>query len=183
MRKLHFINQAKETGLIQKLIYQMKRKHVDFTDPNETLMLTVSPDFSGIVSTILSHGVSTNGQAMYSDCIHVPDPGEEPDLYRTRLKETFEYVRQKYEGGCYSKFILCEAGVISGRNYLWLVEDLKELGVPSENILTVALLENTESKFKCDLVGEYYNNNEQDLCFWWENPNRAFDDFSSKESN
>ena len=150
---------------------------------SETLMLTVSPDFSGIVSTMLSHGISTNGQAMYSDSIHVPDPGELPGLYRQRLSETFEYIRRRYEGNCYTKFILCEAGVISGRNYLWLVDDLQRLGVPRENILTVALLENTESKFKCDLVGEYYNNDEQDLCFWWENPNKAFGDFSDAESN
>ena len=182
MRKLKFINQAEELGNIQKLIYQMKRKHSKFTDADDTLMMIVSPDFSGIVSTILSHGVSSYGKAMYSDVIHVPDPGEQPDFYRERLKQTWEHTITRYEGGRYSKFILAEAGVISGRNYIWLVDTLQELGVAREDILTVALYENSHSKFKCDLVGEYYDNETEDLCFWWEQPNTAFGDFSSEES-
>lgn len=183
MRKLKFVNQAEELGNIQKLIYQMKRKHREFTDADSTLMLIVSPDFSGIVTTILSHGVSDKGQAMYSDVIHVPDPGENPEVYKNRLLDTWHQIKQKYGGGEYTNFVLCEAGVISGRNYDWLEKTLNEdLGVPLENILTIALYQNTGSIFQCDLVGEYYNNEKEDLCFWWEQPNRAFGDFTDKES-
>lgn len=183
MRKLHFIDQSTETAMAQKLIYQIKRKHPEFMDAENTLMLTVSPDFSGIASTIISHGISTEGTAMYSDCIHVPDPGEEVEFYRKRLQDSWKSISTKYEGTSYTKFILCEAGVISGRNYLWLVDELVSLGVQYTDILTVSLFENTHSEFKCDVVGQYYDNDTQDLCFWWEQPNRAFGDYSDNESS
>ena len=182
MRQLHFISQAEETAMAQKLIYQIKRKALKFMDAENTLMLTVSPDFSGIASTIISHGISTEGTAMYSDSIHVPDPGEDVEFYKQRLRNTWNHIISNYDGSKYTKFILCEAGVISGRNYNWLVNTLQELGVSSSDILTIALYENTHSEFKCDLVGQYYDNNTQDLCFWWEQPNRAFGDYSDKES-
>lgn len=182
MRKLYFIDQATETAMAQKLIYQVKRKFPEFMDAENTLMLTVSPDFSGIASTIVSHGLSTQGVAMYSDSIHVPDPGEDVEFYRQRLINTWDHISLNYDGSRYTKFILCEAGVISGRNYLWLVDQLHQLGVQYTDILTMSLFENVHSMYKCDVVGDYYDNNEQDLCFWWEQPNKAFGDFSDEES-
>jgi len=182
MRRLHFISQPVETAMAQKLVYQIKRKYPKFMDAENTLMLTVSPDFSGIASTIISHGLSTQGVAMYSDSIHVPDPGEDPEFYKERLRDTWKHISANYDGSKYTKFILCEAGVISGRNYGWLVDELVSLGVQYDNILTVSLFENAHSIFKCDLVGDYYDNEVQDLCFWWEQPNKAFGDYSEQES-
>ena len=182
MRRLHFIDQSTETAMAQKLIYQIKRKHQEFMDAENTLMLTVSPDFSGIASTIISHGLSTQGTAMYSDSIHVPDPGEDVEFYKQRLRDTWHHTCANYDGSKYTKFILCEAGVISGRNYKWLVDELVSLGVQYKDILTVSLFENKHSMFKCHVVGDYYDNDIQDLCFWWEQPNKAFGDYTNNES-
>ena len=38
--------------------------------------------------------------------------------------------------------------------------------------MTVTLYENIHSKFKSDFVGEYYDNDIEDLTFWWERENR-----------
>jgi hypothetical protein len=38
-------------------------------------------------------------------------------------------------------------------------------------IITVALFENISSKFESDYVGEYYDNEFEDLTFWWEKEN------------
>jgi len=183
MRNLLFISRDRELANIQKLIYNFKRFDRDWVD-EQTLMLMVSPDFSGIVSTIMSHGLSVEGKRMmYTDVIHVPDPTEDQQKFKDRLRRDFPTIRQSFEDTPMEKFIIAEAGVISGRNYVWIYDMLtKEFNVPQENIRTVALFENKHSQFKCDYVGEYYDNETQDLCFWWEKPNEAFGDYTSNQS-
>ncbi len=70
-----------------------------------------------------------------------------------------------YEFYPYKTVILVEAGVITGGNYTFMVNHLIELGF---NIVTVALFENEHSKFKCDVVGEYYDSKVQELEFYYE---------------
>jgi len=38
-------------------------------------------------------------------------------------------------------------------------------------ILTLTLFENIHSKWKSDFVGEYYDDEIEDLTFWWERDN------------
>lgn len=182
-RKLKFVGQAEETKNILKLAYNMKRYEPEWFDES-TLMIMVSPDFSGIVTTILAQQLSgDSGEIMYTDCIHVPDPDENVELFKDRLRAEWPRIERGFEDTKYEKFILAEAGVISGGNYCWLTEMFtKEFGISPENIRTVALYENIHSKFKCDYVAEYYDNEQEDLCFWWEKPNAAFGDFSRKMS-
>ena len=47
----------------------------------------------------------------------------------------------------------------------------KRLGMKAP-IITLTMFENIDSKFKSDLVGEYYNDKTQDLTFWWEKENK-----------
>lgn len=182
-RKLKFIGQAEETKNIQKLAYNIKRFDKDWID-DQTLMLMVSPDFSGIVTTILAQALSgDDGEIMYTDCIHVPDPDEDLNKFKFRFQQEWAYIKTGFEEKPYHKFILAEAGVISGGNYTWLTDMMiNSFGVPRENIRTVALYENIHSKFKCDYVAEYYDNETEDLCFWWEKPNAAFGDYSEQSS-
>ena len=62
--------------------------------------------------------------------------------------------------------LLVEAGVIRGGNYTFVDKYLKERGVT--NIYSVAMFENKDSVYKSNYVGVYYDNNTQDLTFWWE---------------
>ena len=183
MRALHFISRDRELAGIQKLIYNFKRNDWDWID-DQTLMLMVSPDFSGIVTTILSHGLSKHkNRTMYTDVIHVSDPTEDKQKFKDRFDEEFATTIKGFEDIPYNKFIVAEAGVISGSNYVWIWDKMtNKFGIPPENIRTVALFENIHSAFKCDYVGEYYDNETQDLCFWWEQPNVAFGDFSKNQS-
>jgi hypothetical protein len=178
-KSLLYVSQADELAGIQKLIYEFKRKFPDWVEHKETLMLMVSPDFSGIVSTLMAQALSDDdGNIMYTDVIHVPDPGESPDVYMQRLREQWKYTLVAGHGLENKKFILVEAGVISGRNYNWIVDMMtNDFDVPRENIITVALWQCVLSEHKCDLVANYYDCYNEDLCFWWEKPNRAFGDF------
>jgi len=70
----------------------------------------------------------------------------------------------------YSNYLLVEAGVIRGGNYIWLTNLLKEMVVG--DIVTAAMFENVNSKFKSDVVANYYDDDEQDLTFYYEKPNK-----------
>ena len=67
--------------------------------------------------------------------------------------------------------VLVEAGVIRGGNYTKVVDLIRRFLCIEEKIVTVALYENINSKFKSDFVGEYYDDNVEDLTFWWERDN------------
>ena len=62
--------------------------------------------------------------------------------------------------------------MIRGGNYefvtLWMKKHLG-LRIP---IITLTMFENIDSKFKSDIVGEYYDDKTQDLTFWWEKHNK-----------
>ena len=60
---------------------------------------------------------------------------------------------------------MIEAGVIRGGNYSWIMQ------IMNINAHTVALCENVYSAFKSDFVSLYYDDTQEDLHFWWEQPN------------
>jgi hypothetical protein len=56
-------------------------------------------------------------------------------------------------------------------NYTFLSNFLEEyLGI-KDDVFYLSLFENQGSIFKSDFVGEYYDNETQDLTFWWEEDN------------
>lgn len=179
MKDLLFVSRDRELSNIQKVIYQIKQTpdyHDGWFDPTKTLMLMVSPDFSGIVSTIVSHALTVDGECMYTDVIHVPDPDEDRSIFQTRLRKTLHDIMTGFEPTPYENFILCEAGVISGNNYTWVHKMMNEFGISDNSIKSIALFENKHSVYKSDFVGEFYDAQTQDLVFWWEQPNSAFGD-------
>lgn len=162
-KELLFISQDKEMALIQKLIYQMQMADLDI-DPSDTCFLMVSPDYSGIVTQHLSHGLSLNGEIYHIEAVNVPFPDEDKKPYQINFEINFaDWVID------WRNFVLIEAGVIRGGNYTWITKVMEKF--TQKNYYSVALLENVHSNFESDFVGEYYNDMTQDLHFWWERPN------------
>jgi uncharacterized protein with ParB-like and HNH nuclease domain len=62
-----------------------------------------------------------------------------------------------------------ESGVIRGGNYTFVTDFLNE-NYYNEN-KTASMFENVGSAFKSDFVAEYYDNEIQDITFWWEKKN------------
>ena len=72
----------------------------------------------------------------------------------------------------FKSIIFVEAGVIRGGNYSHIIDWVKKRLEPSKKLITLTLYENMGSKFKSDFVGEYYNDEIEDLTFWWEKENK-----------
>jgi len=162
-KDLLFISQDKEMALIQKMTYMIEMSEWDI-DPSKTCFLCVSPDYSGVVTQHLSHALSKNRECYHIEAVNVPFPDESVEKY----KEDFSFNMTEWVLE-WDNFVLCEAGVIRGGNYTWITEVMEQFS--QKNYYTLSLCENVGSKYKSDLVSLYYDDNVEDLHFWWERPN------------
>ena len=166
IRKEYLISQELETHLTLELSKKLLNKGIDASN---TVVVTVSTDYSSNVGQLLRHSLTVNGEICDGFSIDVPYPDESWDeTYRLELKTIFELYRYKLEG---KKILFVEAGVIRGSNYKYVVDFLKDEMDISNPFYFLALFENESSAFKSDFVGEYYDNDTQDLTFWWEQQN------------
>jgi len=163
MKNLKFISQDKELALIQELAYKIKMSDWDI-HPSKTCFLCVSPDYSSIVTQHLSHSLSMEREIFHIECVNVPFPDEDPKKYQINFE--LNYIDWILD---WENFVLIEAGVIKGGTYTWITEIMKKY--TEKNYYTVALCENINSKFQSDMVSLYYNDDIEDLHYWWEKPN------------
>lgn len=162
-RPLHFITREKEWELIQRL-----QTIVDSTDfhPDETAVLMVSPDYSATVAMHLAHAWSRNGEMLPVIAVDVPYPDESAQKYIDKMLMQSE-IRH------YTNLVLVEAGIIRGGNWKWMLDVLHDWDYHREyNLTLVAMCENIHSKTKSDYVGEYYDDEKEELMFYFEKFNK-----------
>lgn len=153
-----------EKFLIEKIASELI---IDGFNADNTVIVTVSTDYSSIIGQTLRHSLSSNGEICDGFGVDVPYPDEHWDSnYIDELDIAIAINQDKMKG---KKVLLVEAGVIRGGNYTFLDKYLKDRGIL--NIHTVAMFENMFSAYSSNYVGEYYNNTLEDLTFWWEKDN------------
>jgi len=162
----HLISQAKETALTLSLAEYLLKENFNATN---TVIVTVSTDYSSNVGQLLRHALSCHGDICDGFGVDVPYPDESWDEKHVyELEQLLNLYSYKLKG---KKILFVEAGVIRGGNYTFLSNFLEEyLGI-KDDVFYLSLFENKGSIFKSDFVGEYYDNETQDLTFWWEEEN------------
>lgn len=176
IRKPLYIDIFKEIELLGDLKYRLLE---DGLHAGNTVVVTVSTDYSSMVGQYLRHALTHDREICEGFGVDVPYPDETWDSYyvsdlRSNILNNDHLWRKNGKN-----LLLVEAGVIRGGNYTFVVDYLKRLY--SNKILTLALYENEHSKFKSDYVGDYYDDLTQDLTFWWENDNKHWDPIYTKE--
>ena len=162
MRQDYYISQEKETALTFKLAEELLKQ--DFNASN-TVVITVSMDYSSVAGQLLRHALSYNQEICDGFGVDVPYPDQSWDeTYLRELNTMLDLYKYKYEN---KKILFVEAGVIRGSNYKFLSEIMEG----KDDIFFLSLFENKSSMFKSDFVGEYYDDDTQDLTFYWEKPN------------
>lgn len=166
-RKPHYVTQRKETELSLNLVDDLLLENFNASN---TVIITVSTDYSSNVGQLLRHALSFDGEICDGYGVDVPYPDEiwdEKHVYE--LEQLLNLYSYKLKG---KKILFVEAGVIRGGNYTFLSNFLEEyLGI-KDDVFYLSLFENQGSIFKSDFVGEYYDNETQDLTFWWEKENK-----------
>lgn len=167
-RNLLYVRDIDEKVLIPRLVDLIKESYPEL-NPENTLVIMVSPDYSATVAMHVAHSLSKNGEMCDILPIHVPYPDEPVEPYLAKairdIEAWFQFVDTQYKN-----YVLVEAGVIRGGTYNWLTNLLKTK--VAGNIITTSLYENVGSKFKSDVVAEYYDDSIQDLTFYFERENK-----------
>ncbi len=165
-REIKFVNRTEEFELIDKLGDTLLE---DGCNASNSVIVTVSTDYSAIVGQVLRHRLSYGGEICDGFGIDVPYPDEQwDDKYISEMRTLFQTHRDTFR---YKTPILVEAGVIRGSNYTYVIDWMRKYLGYEQKIITLAMYENLGSKFKSDYVGEYYDDTIQDLTFWWERDN------------
>ena len=167
MRTTKLITLNEEIQLIDKLGDELLSGGFNASN---SVIIVVSADYSAIAGQILRHKLSFNGEIVEGFGIDVPYPDE---VWNKKYVDIMSAVFQNYGYLLQRKTaILVEAGVIRGGNYEFVTKWMKKhLGIGTP-IITLTMFENIDSKFKSDLVGEYYDDKTEDLTFWWEKYNK-----------
>ena len=169
MRKDYLVTKEKETYYLEKLPAFILEKFPHLSSEN-TLVLMVSPDYSASAAMHVAHSLSKDGEMCNVLPIHVHYPDEENILSYLIKAENDINDYEKFCGKEFENFLLVEAAVIKGNTYTWLTDIIKKN--TSANIVTSTLFENIDSKFKSDIVVEYYNDTVEDLTFYYEKENK-----------
>lgn len=165
-RPLKFITRDKEWELIQRLITIVDNRTFN---PEDTVIVMASPDYSATVAMHLAHAWSVNGDMLSIIPVDVTYPDEEPKFYIDKMRS--QYMDFKL----YKKLVMVEAGIIRGGNWKWMLDVTKEFEFDRKDITLVALCENIHSKVKSDYVGEYYDDKKEELMFYFERYNKHWE--------
>ena len=167
MVKDKYIDPETEMSLLPKL---RDKLIADGHHAGNTVIVTVSTDYSSIVGQYLRHALSHNREICEGFGIDVPYPDEDWNkgyvrgLYKALITHEHLFVNND------KSLLLVEAGVIRGGNYKYVTNYIQ--GLYDNTIHTLALYENIGSAFRSDYVGDFYNNEIEDLTFWWEKDNK-----------
>jgi len=137
---------------------------------SNSVIVTVSTDYAAHVGMWLRHHLSNGGEICEGFGIDVPYPDE---VWNKRyMDEMYEMFKLNASYFQYKSLIFVEARVIRGGNYDFIIDWVRKRLEHKKKLITLTLFENKNSKFKSDFVGEYYNDELEDLTFWWEKENK-----------
>jgi hypothetical protein len=166
MRKELLVDQETETKAINQLASKLIYNGYN---ADNSVIVSVSTDYSSITGQIIRHALSENEEIAYGFGVDVPYPDQTWDKeFVSQASNMFLVHKDAIKD---KNIILVEAGVIRGSNYKSLIELIKSLGFDNQ-IITTTLYENITSAFKSYFVVSYYDNDTQDLTFWWEKDNK-----------
>ena len=162
-RPLHFITREKEWELIQRLETIVDSS--DF-DPQTTAVIMASPDYSATVAMHLAHSWSRKGEMLNIIPVDFTYPDESMEHYKSKM------IMQAGDIIPYRHLVMVEAGIIRGGNWKWMLDVLYNWGYSKKDITLVALCENVGSAIKSDYVAEYYDDEKEELMFYFEKFNK-----------
>jgi len=162
-RVIKFISREREWELIQQLITIVDDSEFD---PETTAVIMASPDYSATVAMHLAHAWSRKGEMLHIIPVEVTYPDEPHSRYIDKMLNQAPHITQ------YKKFVMVEAGIIRGGNWKWMLDVLYGWGYHRKDITLVTMCENIHSKVKSDYVAEYYDDDKEDLTFYYERFNK-----------
>ena len=160
MENVFLIDGELESSLINVVCLGVKERFKDLSDVSKLGVLCVSPDYSGTVGMRVLHALYKNQLPEYVciDTAHSSNTDEEKNNFKVIFNVLAPYLKQKVD-----KVVIVSS--IDSEEYTWIKETLIKANFSEENLTFVSLVENKDSEFKSDVVGEYIEFTPK---FWWE---------------
>lgn len=165
-REILYVTREKELELLQKLETVIDTRSYSV---EKTAIVQASVEYAGPAATYFAHAWSIKGEPIRIIPIEVAYPDETYEYVRSKFRYDMSWHLQHFP---YEKFVVIEAGIIRGGNWKWILEEFDKFNVPRDNVTLVALYENIHSAVKSDYVGEYYDDEKQNLTFYFEKYNK-----------
>ena len=166
MRTELHVSIDRELAAIKTIAEALKK---DGYNASNSVIVTVSTDYSSIAGQIIRHELTHEGEIADGFGVDVPYPDQQWDT-RFVNEACSMFLLHKQAVGV-KTIILVEAGVIRGSNYNTLINLMRQSLEIDNPIITTALFQNKASTIECDYIAEYYNDDFNDLTFWWEKEN------------
>jgi predicted DNA-binding transcriptional regulator AlpA len=159
-QKYFRIDQEKEQKDITTLIEKLR----PFITP-ETIIVNCSPDYSSVVSQRVIHAYYNNPLEMVN--FNMPFPN-------TPFEKEYPKYCRKFAKKIYpeSSYVFIDSGVLRGKNFLTLAQELSFRGLRNDNIIFASLYVQDDAIFTPGVYVEKFNKaNQGMLLFHWENEN------------
>ena len=166
MRKELWIDPIREINCITSVAEALRKAG---HNASNSIVVSVSTDYSSIAGQIIRHELTHEGEIADGFGVDVPYPDQQWDI--KFVNEACSMFLLHKEAIGVKTVILVEAGVIRGSNYKSLINLMRRPLEMDNPIVTTSLFENKHSAFKCDHIAEYYDDEIEDLTFWWEKEN------------
>ena len=138
-----------EQFLIDNIATELIR---DGFSADNTVIITVSTDYSSIIGQTLRHLLSSNGEICDGFGVDVPYPDEHwDDKYISELNSIMDIYQHKINN---KRVLLVEAGVIRGGNYIFLDKYL--IKETLTELLVLFAQKFPESKTSVSIIMNYY---------------------------
>jgi hypothetical protein len=156
-----YISNEWEISLLNNIVEYIRSSK--FVDEN-TAILQLSCEYSGIFGQYLSHKLSTFNEPLSIEPVNIP--------YGTE----FAVKIHPDQMDSYSKFIVVDSGCMSGNNFKNIKNILLNYGIDNSNIFVTSICCDNRSSFKPDYCPLIYDGNTQMPHFWWECKTDKFKD-------
>lgn len=159
------IRQSWELKLIDNVADSISRSNwlTQYRYENQqTAILQLSYEYSGLFAQILAHRLSRYGEPMPIEPIDIP------------YKNEFQVVIHPDKLDPYDKLIVLDSGCLTGGNFTRVLAQLINYGFRPEDLLFVCLACSSESTFKPDYCPLVFDGTETMIHFWWESKTTKF---------
>lgn len=155
-----YIDRNWETKCIDKICSEI-RKNFPYNETGAILQL--SYEYSGLMSQLISHKLSTINGPIDIEPVNIP------------YKNEFEIVIHPDQLDPYNYLIVVDSGCLSGNNFTKIEKKLLDYGFPRHKLFFTSVACDLNSIFRPDFCPVYFNGDEQMVSFWWETKTDHFD--------
>lgn len=157
-----YIDRDWETKAIDKICKEI-RYHSLINLSNDTGILQLSYEYSGLMAQLVSHKLSIENKPLDIEPVNIP------------YKNEFEAFIHPDQLDPYDQLIVIDSGCLSGNNFRRIEGKLLDYGFNRQDLFFTCVACDLNSIFRPDFAPIYFDGNNYMVHFWWETKTNRFE--------